>query len=56
MAKTNTGAKAVKLSKPTHIIVTPYNGDAKGTEVYDLDDVVRDTERSCHIRYPYTTL
>ena len=26
MAKTNTGAKAVKLSKPTHIIVTPYNG------------------------------
>ena len=26
MAKTNTGAKAVKLSKPTHIIGTPYNG------------------------------
>ena len=43
MAKTNTGAKAVKLSKPTHIIVTPYNGDAKGTEVYDLDAVVPDT-------------
>lgn len=43
MAKTNTGAKAVKLSKPSHIIITPYNGDVKGSDVYDLEDVVRDT-------------
>lgn len=43
MAMTNTGATAVKLSKPTHIIVTPYDGDTKGAEVYDLEDVVRDT-------------
>lgn len=39
----NTGTKAVKLSRPTHIIVTPYDGDAKGDDVYDLEDVVRDT-------------
>lgn len=40
----NTGAKAVKLSKPSYIIITPYgaNGE-KGTDVYMLEDVVRDT-------------
>ena len=43
MALTNTGAKAVKLSKPTHIIVTPFDGNTKGADVYDLDDVIRDT-------------
>ena len=40
---TSTGAGAIKLSKPSHIIVRPFNGDAAGDDYYDLDDVVRDT-------------
>ena len=39
-----TGAKALKLAKPSHILVTPYTSDGvKGTKIYDLEDVVRDT-------------
>ena len=40
---TSTGAGAIKLSKPSHIIVRPFNGNAAGDDYYDLDDVVRDT-------------
>lgn len=40
---TSTGTGAIKLSKPSHIIVRPFNGNAAGDEYYDLDDVVRDT-------------
>lgn len=40
---TSTGAGAIKLSKPSHIIVRPFNGNAAGDNYYDLDDVVRDT-------------
>lgn len=42
----STGATAVKLSKPTHIIVRPYTAaGAPGDDYYDLDDVVRDTTK-----------
>lgn len=41
---TSTGNSAVKLSKPSHIIVRPFNASGvAGDEYYDLDDVVRDT-------------
>lgn len=41
---TSTGAGAIKLSKPSHIIVRPYtSAGAPGDDYYDLDDVVRDT-------------
>lgn len=41
---TSTGNTAVKLSKPSHIIVRPFTSAGKaGDEYYDLDDVVRDT-------------
>ncbi len=40
----STGASAIKLSKPTHIIVRPYTtAGVAGEDYYDLDDVVRDT-------------
>ena len=42
----STGASAIKLSKPTHIIVRPYTAEgAPGDDYYDLDDVVRDTTK-----------
>lgn len=42
----STGATAVKLSKPTHIIVRPYTtAGTAGDDYYDLDDVVRDTTK-----------
>lgn len=42
----STGASAIKLSKPTHIIVRPFTAEgAAGDEYYDLDDVVRDTTK-----------
>ena len=42
----STGASAIKLSKPTHIIVRPYTAEgASGDDYYDLDDVVRDTTK-----------
>lgn len=41
---TSTGAGAIKLSKPSHIIVRPFNtSGVAGDDYYDLDDVVRDT-------------
>lgn len=46
MAKkvTSTGNGAVKLSKPSHIIIRPFTADGiAGNDYYDLDDVVRDT-------------
>lgn len=41
---TNTSAGAIKLSKPSHIIVRPFTeAGVPGDEYYDLEDVVRDT-------------
>lgn len=39
-----TGGKAMKLAKPAHILVTPFTAEGvKGDNIYDLEDVIRDT-------------
>lgn len=43
MAVTKTNSTAVKISKPYALYITPYSGDAVGTKVYQIQDVVRDT-------------
>lgn len=43
MAVTRTLENTIKLGGLTHVLITPYEGEAKGDTTYSIDNIVADT-------------